>query len=143
MADPEWGSIGFYARMYENGAPVIVSTRLKIYDHQITEIETIVVPERGRMAGAGADAAAGTPPPDYLGDRPRPRYTRIMPPAQRRSREQLMRIVNTYFTGIENNTGDKPPLFSPHCQRIEDGRPTSNVPLAHRDRYDALDTAGA
>ncbi len=29
IADPEWGTIGFYARMYENGAPVIVSTRLQ------------------------------------------------------------------------------------------------------------------
>src|ERR1700761_1806435 len=32
IADPEWGTIGFYARMYENGAPVIVSTRLRVYD---------------------------------------------------------------------------------------------------------------
>src|ERR1044071_7887029 len=57
IADPEWGTIGFYARMYENGAPVIVSTRLRIYDHQITEIETVVTTERGRQdptAAAGA-----------------------------------------------------------------------------------------
>jgi hypothetical protein len=124
VADPPWGTIGFYARMYQNGAPVIVSTRLKVYAHQITEIETIVVPERGRLDAPGA------PTPDYLGERPRPEYTRVVPAAQRRSREELMRIVNTYFTGIENNSGDRPPLFSPHCQRLEDGRPTSNVPLA-------------
>ncbi|HTT04069.1 MAG TPA: hypothetical protein VMF64_02180 [Steroidobacteraceae bacterium] len=124
IADPEWGTIGFYARMYQNGAPVIVSTRLKVYGHQITEIETIVVPERTR-----ADTSTASQP-DYLGDRPRPEFTRVVPPSQRRSREELMRIVNTYFTGIENNTGDRPPLFSPHCQRLEDGRPTSNVPLA-------------
>lgn len=124
IADPQWGTIGFYARMYENDAPVIVSTRLKIFDRRITEIETIVVPERGRPD------APGTSTPDYLGDKPRPEYTRVVPPAQRRSREELMRIVNTYFSGIENNTGERPPMFSPHCQRLEDGRPTSNVPLA-------------
>jgi hypothetical protein len=125
IADPEWGTIGFYARMYENGAPVIVSTRLRVYGHQLTEIETIVTPERSRLAPAGS-AAAQT---DYLGEKPRPELTQVVPPGQRRTREELMRIVNTYFTGIENNTGDKPPIFSAHCQRLEDGRPTSNVPV--------------
>jgi hypothetical protein len=125
IADPEWGTIGLYARMNENGAPVIVSTRLRVYGHQLTEIETVVTPERNRLAPAGS-AAAQT---DYLGDKPRPEMTQVVPPAQRRTREELMKIVNTYFTGIENNTGDKPPLFSSHCQRLEDGRPTSNVPV--------------
>jgi hypothetical protein len=113
--------------MYENGAPVIVSTRLRVYDHQITEIETVVTTERWRN-----DPASGTgnpPAPDYLGEKPRPEYTQVVPPAQRRSREELMRIVNTYFTGIENNTGDKPPVFSSKCHRLENGRPTSNVPV--------------
>jgi hypothetical protein len=87
IADPEWGTIGFYARMYENGAPVIVSTRLRVYDHQLTEIETVVTSERSRLAPGGT-AAAQT---DYL--------------------------------------GDKPPISSAHCQRLEDGRPTSNVPV--------------
>ncbi|HEY4342114.1 MAG TPA: hypothetical protein VGM97_19375 [Steroidobacteraceae bacterium] len=125
IADPDWGTIGFYARMYENGAPVIVSTRLRVYNHQITEVETVVTPERSRL-GPGGSAAA---PTDYLGEKPRPEFTQLVPPAQRRTREQLMKIVNTYFTGIENNTGDKPPIFSSHCQRLEDGRPTSNVPV--------------
>jgi hypothetical protein len=123
IADPEWGTIGFYARMYQNGDPVIVSTRLRVYGHQITEIETVVTTERLRIAGREDNT-------DYLGEKPRPEYTQVVPPAQRRTREELMRIVNTYFTGIENNTGDKPPIFSSHCQRLEDGHPTSNVPVA-------------
>jgi hypothetical protein len=126
VADPEWGTIGFYARMFQNGDPVLVSTRLKVYNHQLTEIETIVTSERGRI---GPAASAGNPT-DYLGEKPRPEYTQVVPPAQRRSREELMKLVNTYFTGIENNAGDKPPRFSTHCQRLENGRPTSNVPVA-------------
>jgi hypothetical protein len=125
IADPEWGTIGFYARMEENGTPVIVSTRLKVYNRELTEIELIVTSERGRPDPGGANA----PVTDYLGDHPRPEYTQVVPPAQRRSREELMKIVNTYFTGIENNSGDKPPLFSSNCQRLENGRPTSNVPV--------------
>lgn len=128
IADPEWGTVGFYARMYENGAPVLVSTRLRVYDKTITEIETVVTSERWR--NDPAPGAGSPPPPDYLGEKPRPEYTQVVPPAQRRSREELMRIVNTYFTGIENNTGDKPPMFSSKCHRLENGRPTSNVPVA-------------
>ena len=124
VADPEWGTVGFYARMLENGSPVIVSTRLRAYNRQITEIEAVVAPERWRQDPAGAV------PTDYLGDKPRPEYSQVVPAGQRRSREELMKIVNTYFSGIENNTGDKPPLFSPRCQRLENGRPTSNVPVA-------------
>jgi hypothetical protein len=124
IADPEWGTIGFYARMLQNGDPVIISTRLRVYSHQISEIETVVTPERWRLAIPGTDTQA-----DYLGEKPRPEYTQVVPPAQRRSREELMKIVNTYFAGIENNAGDKPPVFSSHCQRVEDGRPTSNVPV--------------
>lgn len=125
IADPEWGTIGFYARMLENGSPVLVSTRLRVYDHQLTEIETVVTSERWRQDPAGTAAA----PTDYLGDKPRAEYTQTVPVAQRRSREELMKIVNTYFTGIENNAGEKPPIFSSHCQRLENGRPTSNVPV--------------
>ena len=125
IADPDWGTIGFYARMLQNGDPVIVSTRLRVYNHEITEIETVVTTERFRIAAAGAETAQQ----DFLGEQPRPEYTQVVPPAQRRSREELMKIVNTYFTGIENNAGGKPPIFSSHCQRLEDGRPTSNLPV--------------
>jgi hypothetical protein len=124
IADPEWGTIGFYARMYQNGDPVIVSTRLRVYNRQFTEIETVVTPERWRR-----DPPDAPPRPDYLGEKPRPEFTQVVPPAQRRSREELMKIVNTYFTGIENNTGDLPPIFSSKCHRLEDGRPTSNNPV--------------
>ena len=123
IADPEWGTIGFYARMYQNGDPVLVSTRLRVYNHEITEIETVVTTERLRIAGREDNT-------DYLGEKPRPEYTQVVPPAQHRTREELMKIVNTYFTGIENNAGEKPPIFSSHCQRLEDGHPTSNVPVA-------------
>ncbi|MEP7243320.1 MAG: hypothetical protein ABI885_06495 [Gammaproteobacteria bacterium] len=126
IADPEWGTVGVYARMYENGAPVIVSTRLRVYNRQLTEIETVVTSERWRQ---DPPPGSGPPPPDYLGEKARPEYSQVVPPAQRRSREELMKIVNTYFTGIENNAGEKPPMFSSHCHRLENGRPTSNIPV--------------
>lgn len=122
VADPEWGTIGFYARMLENNAPMLVTTRLKVYQGQVTEIETIVAKEF-RFRGNGQ------PGPDVLGETPRPQYLQPVPVKDRRSREELMKIVNTYFTGIENNAGERPPIFSRLCQRLENGTPTSNNPV--------------
>ena len=45
-----------------------------------------------------------------LGDTPRPEYTNVVPVKDRRSREELMKVVNTYFTGIENNEGKRIPI---------------------------------
>ncbi len=39
-------------------------------------------------------------------------------------------IVNGYFTGLEGNTGDKPPEFAADCHRLENETPTTNVPVA-------------
>ncbi|MDR2215440.1 MAG: hypothetical protein LBE59_06330 [Nevskiaceae bacterium] len=122
VSDPQWGSIVFFSKMLENGAPVLVTTRLKVFARQITEIEVIVAQRRLPSSGGGA-------PTDVLGDTPRPEFTTTVPPEKRRSREELMNIVNTYFTGIEDNRGDQPPIFSSKCHRLEDGVPTSNVPL--------------
>jgi hypothetical protein len=100
-----------------------VSTRLRVYNHEITEIETVVAQERWRGDQPGQQL------PDFLGEKPREGYTTVVPPEKRRTREELMKIVNTYFTGIENNAGEKPPMFSSRCHRLENGRPTSNVPV--------------
>ena len=120
VADPDWGTVGFFARMSENGAPVLLTTRLKVFNRQITEIEAIVGQENfGR----------GPLVPDLLGDKTRPQFLQTVPPSARRSREELMKIVNTYFTGLENNVGDKPPLFAKDCDRLENGWHTTNAPL--------------
>lgn len=123
VADPEWGTIGFFARMDENGARVLKSTRLKVFKQQITEIEVIVAQERW------PGWPAGEPMPEHLGDTTRAEFRTAVPVANRRSRDDLMKIVNTYFTGIENNEGKKPPIFSSKCHRLEVGQPTSNVEL--------------
>ena len=127
--DPDWGTVGFFSRMSENGAPVIVSTRLKIFGRRITEIETIVGQENfGR----------GPLNPDLLGDKPRAQFLQTVPPEARRSRDELMKIVNTYFTGLENNVGDKPPLFAKDCDRLENGWHTTNTPLKPGEQPSSL-----
>jgi hypothetical protein len=121
VADPKEGSIGFFVKAVENDAPVLVATRLKVVDKQITEIESVA----SRLAATIGGGPSSQPRVDQLGDTPRKQFLETLPANKRRARAQLASIVNTYFTGIENNTGDKPPLFAPDCFRLENGSQTT------------------
>jgi hypothetical protein len=92
---------------------------------QITEIESYAARLTATIAG-GPNSA---PRVDQLGDTPRPQFLATIPPEKRRTREQLSVIVNTYFTGLENNTGDKPPPFADDCFRLENGTQTTGRPV--------------
>jgi hypothetical protein len=125
VADPELGQVGFFTRMEENGAEILVGTRLAVVDRKITQIESVVA-HNGDLLNLGPP---GQPRPDVLGDAPRPQFLLTLPPSARRSRQELIDIANTYWTGIENNDGSRPPLFADDCNRIENeayttGRPT-------------------
>ena len=122
--DPSGGVVGFFAKAEENGSPVLLATRLAILDRKIAEIESVVSRASDRPPGAG-----GHPRPDVLGDAPRQQFLQALPPESRRSRQEMIDIVNTYFTGIENNNGSRPPLFADDCNRIENGSYTTNRPL--------------
>jgi hypothetical protein len=126
VTDPPMGSVGFFVKAQENGAPVLVATRLKVADHKITEIESIAA-RLGNTVGGGPSVLSRE---DQLGDSPRKQFLTTVPPAQRRTRDQLAAIVNSYFTGIENNTGDKPPPFADDCLRLENGTQTNSRPVA-------------
>jgi hypothetical protein len=121
VTDPQAGSVGFFAKATENGAPVLISTRLKVVKGQITEIESI----GARLTATIGGGPSSQPRVDQLGNTARKQFVTDLPPNQRRTREQLARIVNGYFSGIENNTGAKPPAFAEDCLRLENGSQTS------------------
>lgn len=126
VADPGEHTIGFFANARENGAPVLVATRLRLADEKITEIESVVA----RLSPTAGGSASPLGREDRLGDEPRPQFRAILPASERRSRAQLAAIANRYFTGIENNTGDKPPPFAKDCLRLENGAQTTGRPVA-------------
>jgi len=125
VSDPEMGEIGFFAKAAENGAPILVATRLKVVDHKITQIESVVAHTSDLIGGP-----PGQGRPDVLGDAPRAQFLQALPPASQRSRQEMIDIANTYWTGLENNTGSHPPLFADDCNRIENGAYTTNRPVA-------------
>lgn len=126
VADPQEGSVGFFIKAGENGAPPLVATRLKVVGRQIVEIESIA----SRLSTTVGGGPSGLPRVDQLGDTPRAQFLTTLTPGQRHTREQLTQIVNSYFTGIENNTGGKPPPFATDCLRLENGTQTSGRPTA-------------
>lgn len=126
VADPKESTVGFFAKATENGAPLLLATRLRVSKGKIAEIESIGA-RLGATIGGGPSGLARE---DRLGDAPRPQFTTPLPATQRHTREQLAAIVNSYFTGIENNTGAKPPPFAADCVRIENGTQTTGRPVA-------------
>ena len=126
VADPRESTVGFFAKAIENGSPVLVATRLRLANHRITEIESIA----SRLSAAVGGGPSGLAREDQLGESPRAQFVTPLPANPRHSREQLAQIVNSYFTGIENNTGDKPPAFAADCLRLENGTQTTGRPVA-------------
>jgi hypothetical protein len=126
VADPEGRSIGFFAKGLENGAPVLIGTRLRVMNHQITEMESVVA----RLSSTTGGSAFGAPKDPSIDGEPRKPFLTAVPISARLSAAQLGDIVNGYFTGLEGNHGDKPPAFAEDCQRLENESPTTNVPVA-------------
>ena len=126
VVDPENRSIGFLAKGLENGAPVLIGTRLRVIDHQINEMESVV----GRLSGTTGGSAFGTPKDASIDGEPRKQFLTDLPASARLTAAQFGAIVNGYFTGLEGNRGEKPPAFATDCHRLENETPTTNNPVA-------------
>jgi len=113
FADPEQGAVGFIGLIMENDSPVPLSLRLKVVNGQVTEAETIV--------------ARNTPfaKPDGFAA-PLPILLAPVKAADRSAREALIRIADSYFTGLDTDHSGTHVPFDPKCQRREDGNITAN-----------------
>ncbi len=120
---PDDRMIGFLAKGTENGAPVLIGTRLRVINHQITEMESVVA----RLSSTLGGSSLGPPKDASIDGEPRKAFTTDLPPASRLTAAQLGAIVNGYFTGLEGNHGDQPPAFAEDCHRLENETPTTNV----------------
>jgi hypothetical protein len=121
VADPETGQVGFLGSIFEGGKPVLLALRLRIEDHVIAEAEMLVArPAPGTFfadAGPKLDAA-----------RVRPQFLRTVPEAERMSRDDLIRVANSYFTGLAANSGRNVAPFAPTCLRWENANQTTDAP---------------
>jgi hypothetical protein len=127
FADPAGGQVGFYGTVREGGRLALLSLRLKVIGRKITQIETVV--SRRTPGPGGAGGSGGPTPAGFEGMKVMAGMDDVVPVAQRRPREELVRIANSYFEGLEQATGKITP-FTADCQRFENGTITSNNPAA-------------
>ncbi len=78
VSDPQQGQIGFFAKGTENGAPVLIATRLKVVNGQITEIESYV-PRLTETVTGGPSSVKRV---DMLGDVTRKQFVTALPAGQ-------------------------------------------------------------
>jgi len=113
FTDPEQGAAGFIGLVMENDSPVPVALRLKVAHRQITEAETIVARNTSFAKADGFTA-------------PLPVLLDSLKPADRVSRGAMVRIADSYFTGLDTDHSGARVPFDAQCQRREDGNVTAN-----------------
>lgn len=116
MADPSVGQVMVFGVVKESVLLANFMVRLKVEKDKITEIETIV---------ARKDESSFASPEDLK--EPRPIYAKVLSESERSPRDVLIKIANSYFEGIEKNTGEIVP-FHKDCNRYENGTQTTNNP---------------
>jgi len=123
VSDPDAGQVGFLGTVFENGIPIYMALRLRVEHGLISEAETI-------LARPGNAPAAFPPAGKTLEERGRPRaqFLRTAPRGERMAREDLVRVADSYFTGLAGNTGRNTAPFARSCERWENGVQTTNNP---------------
>lgn len=135
FADPEFGQVAYMGTMREAGAPLLMSLRLRVELGRITEIESVYF----KPGGAGPNNIAGMD-----AHKPEDFWFKSIPPAQQMSRQELIAVADSYFTGLQKNdgkgisgTGTYP--FTNDCSRIENGSLTAKAPPRSPAPADGID----
>lgn len=115
VADPVTGNVLWLGVVEEHGDAAYLALRLRIENRRIADVETVVSRE-------------GTPAhfehPD--GYRISEVFTAALPAAQRRPRERMIAIAESYYNTQQLNDGTLFGEFSPNCTRISNGVTTSH-----------------
>lgn len=114
--DPQAGQAGALVTVQENGNIALMAIRLKVVDHRISQVETVLA-RKGELQSLQTDLLQ-SPLPIFLED---------VPEARRSSRQELEKITNLYFDAIEQADGSIVP-FARDGFRIENGTRTCNNP---------------
>jgi hypothetical protein len=113
VTDVQAQQVAFLGSIREAGTGAVIGLRLRIRNNQIAEAEHFV--QRSPNSAAGFERIG------Y-------KWTDPIPPAERMSREELVRVANSYFTGMQQNNGKGEYLFTDDCNRIENGSNSTNAP---------------
>src|SRR5689334_18718885 len=117
------GQAGYYGLIEEGDSVALATVRLRVENRKLTEAEWYLA--RANDPGLNGPRQPGRPPanllnPEYLIANPPP--DRVVPKAQRLSRDELIAVVNSYFDAITSHDGTVA-LTHPGCGRAENGSP--------------------
>jgi hypothetical protein len=113
--------VAVLATLYEDHRDPALSTasfialRLRVEDGMITEIEQVLA----RDENAAKRIEDMTVRPGLLA---------TVPADKRMSRDEMVRISNLYFTGMQQNDGKGDYPFADDCDRLENGNRSTNAP---------------
>jgi len=116
LSDPKTGQVGIYTTVLQSKeTQTYAAIRLRVEGGRISEVEHVLSTKRNLSA-----------PPTPFGDvykNPRdPDFTRVVPAAERATRDELKAQANGYFSTLENNNGEiRGARFSPVATRNENG----------------------
>jgi hypothetical protein len=131
VPDVETQQVAFLGTLRERGRTaaeqrvVGLSLRLRIRNGLITEVEQLVTRPATNLFATGNAAPAS--PFGNTGENvermgsPHPRFAQEIPANQRATREELVRVANAYFTGLQQNDGKGYYPFTDDCIRFENG----------------------
>ena len=122
IADPQEGQVAFVGFVDEKSEadqtqiiPALLSMRLKIEESEISEVESIVI----HNVNESNRWALTTPPAEY---------STALAADEKVSRDELIKISNLYFDGIEQSNGSIVPWHE-ECYRLENGMWTAGPVL--------------
>ncbi|HEY6923581.1 MAG TPA: hypothetical protein VI653_08940 [Steroidobacteraceae bacterium] len=113
VTDVEAGHVAFLGSITEADTPAMLALQLRIRKGQITGVEMLV--QRNEKSAKGFEEIGYD-------------WSEPLPASERKSREDLLRTANRYFTGMQQNDGKGDYPFTDDCNRIENGTLTTNVP---------------
>ncbi len=115
VADPQTGQAAWFGLVQEHGQPAYYAMRSEVAGGRIAEVETVVHRQTGLPSPFGD-------PAQYAHD---PAFAEVLPPEQRRPRERLRAVADSYFSTVELNDGTVFAPFDADCARTENGISTT------------------
>lgn len=116
LADELTGNAAWFGLIEENGNPAYYAMRIQVEDRQITEVETVInrLPDLPKPFGD---------PDAFEHD---PAFTEILAESERKPRERLIAVADSYFNTVELNDGQVFAPFHEDCSRLENGISTTS-----------------
>jgi len=119
VADQIAGQVGFIGVIHVKGQLGVLGARLKIVQGKISEIDHLVVLKSGDQIVK-----------NFI--QPRDAFLQPLKPSEKRPRDQMLSVANSYYDSIVKVNGKLAP-FARECQRRENGIITANHPNQPRE----------